>query len=259
MTITRRTFVTGTTAGVLALAASQAMAATGTNQPMVVLDPGHGGHDPGAIGATGLYEKHIALMVATRLKPVLETKLGCSVVLTRGDDDFLPLAERVRFAEQHNAALFLSVHADALTDRRVRGASVYTGAASASDAQTQKLADRENSVDPAANLGLDNVSPEVASILENLMERETKAFSSQVQGELIKSLGHHVKLLHNPQRHADFAVLRSTAVPSALMEMAFMSNPADERLLNSTHYQDAIIGSVTDAVGRFIGRPVAVR
>lgn len=234
--------------------ASRASAAISTHVPLVVIDPGHGGHDPGAVGVTGLYEKHVALSVAVKLQKEIEKAGRCRAILTRNEDHFIPLRDRVRFAEQHNASLFISIHADALLDPGVRGASVYTSAVDASDKQTAALADRENSVDPNFDLGVGKVSPEVATILESLLARETSAFSAELQSTLVDALDSHVRLLNNPKRHADFAVLRSIAVPSVLMEMAFMSNKADEQLLQTEDYHDKVVSSAVQAVNRFIGK-----
>src|SRR6185437_6204928 len=142
--------------------------------PVVMLDPGHGGKDPGAIGYSGTYEKHVAFATALELKRRLEAGGAYRVVLTRTRDDFIPLEDRVARAERAGARLFVSMHADALTDHSVRGASVYTLSNTASDAQTAALARRENSADRYGGPAFRNVSPEIADILASLVRRETR-------------------------------------------------------------------------------------
>ena len=155
--------------------------------PLVMLDPGHGGKDPGAIGFSGTYEKQVSLAAAFELKRQLEAQGRYRVALTRTRDAFIPLDERVAKAQAHGAALFVSMHADALSDHTVRGASVYTLADTASDAQTAALAQRENSADRAAGAGF-NASPEVARILASLVRRETRIGSSRLARNLVGSL-----------------------------------------------------------------------
>lgn len=212
--------------------------------PLVVLDPGHGGHDPGAVGVTGLLEKHVALKTAQALKSALERAGHCRVVLTREDDVFIPLAQRRNLAQQHRAHFFVSLHADALSDRSTRGASVYSLSLKASDAQSDELARRENSADPAAMEEYKAYSPEVADILASLAARETRYFSGRLQDDLVKALSQDVRLLHNPARRANFVVLRSTETPSVLVEMGFMSNKVDELLLRSDQHQMKVVAAL---------------
>src|SRR5689334_10373488 len=155
--------------------------------PLVMLDPGHGGKDPGAIGISGTYEKQVALSTAFELKRQLEAGGRYRVALTRTRDAFVPLEERVARAQAHGAALFVSMHADALSDHSVRGASVYTLAEAASDAQTAALARRENSADRFAGAGFD-ASPEVARILASLVRRETRIGSSRLARDMVGNL-----------------------------------------------------------------------
>src|ERR1700712_2315215 len=148
--------------------------------PLVMLDPGHGGKDPGAIGVSGTYEKHISLAAAQELKRQLEASGRYRVELTRTRDVFVPLDERVSRAQSKGASLFVSMHADALRDPGVRGASVYTLANSASDAQTAALAARENSADRFGGPGFRDTPPEVARILSSLVRQETRAGSTRL-------------------------------------------------------------------------------
>ena len=212
-----------------------------------MLDPGHGGKDPGAVGAGGTFEKHVALATALELKRQVEANGRCRVELTRTQDVFVPLEERVRQAQRRGAALFLSLHADALPDRGVRGASVYTLSNAASDAQTEALARRENSADRFAPVAA-GLPPAVASILASLVRRETRAGSARAARALVGQLAGQVPMLSNPARHAGFAVLRAADVPSVLIEVGFISNPQDETLLRRTDHRARVATAIRRAL-----------
>ncbi len=213
-----------------------------------MLDPGHGGKDPGAIGVSGTYEKRIALASARLLKRHLEAGGKYRVRLTRQRDIFIPLAGRVAIAERHGASLFISMHADGLTQRNVRGASVYTFAHKASDPEANALAARENSSDRFASPRYRNVRPDVRRILSSLIIEETKRGSVAMQHAIIDGLRPHVAILHNPTRAAHFAVLRSVTIPSVLVEMGFMSNRVDERLLRQPQHRMMIASAMAGAI-----------
>jgi N-acetylmuramoyl-L-alanine amidase len=223
-------------------------AADPTAWPLVVLDPGHGGKDPGAIGVSGTYEKHIALAAACELRRQLVATRRFRVNLTRGDDHFIPLEQRVAIARAAGAALFVSMHADALGDHAVRGASVYTLADAASDAQTAALARRENAADRFAGPDVQGASPEVAGILASLVKRETRLGSARLARDLVGALGQRVSLLPNPDRHAGFAVLQAPDIPSVLVEMGFMSNPSDEAALRQAEHRTLIASAMRQAI-----------
>jgi N-acetylmuramoyl-L-alanine amidase len=218
--------------------------------PLVMLDPGHGGKDPGAIGISGTYEKQVALSAAFELKRQLEAAGRYRVALTRTRDAFVPLDERVAKAQAHGAALFVSMHADALSDHSVRGASVYTLADTASDAQTAALARRENSADRFAGAGFDT-SPEVARILASLVRRETRIGSSRLARDMVGSLDQDMPMLPNPARHAGFVVLKAADIPSVLVEMGFMSNPADEAQLRRPQHRARVAEAMKHAVDAY--------
>ena len=194
-----------------------------------MLDPGHGGKDPGAIGISGTYEKQVALATAFELKRQLEAAGPYRVALTRTRDAFIPLDDRVAKAQAHGAALFVSMHADALSDHSVRGASVYTLADTASDAQTAALARRENSADRFAGAGFRRLArgcpypgkPGAAGDPDRLQPAGPR--------HLVGSLDQDLPMLPNPERHAGFVVLKAADIPSVLVEMGFMSNPATRR------------------------------
>jgi len=223
--------------------------------PLVVLDPGHGGKDPGAIGVSGTYEKHVAFATATELARQLRQAGKYRVALTRQEDVFIPLDERVDIAQAQGASLFMSIHADAVLDHSVHGASVYTLDARASDAQTAKLAMRENAADRYGPATPSNVSPEVASILASLVRHETRVGSARMQASVVQALGHGIKLLDNPARHAAFAVLKAADIPSVLVEMGFMSNAHDEAALCQPAHRAAIASTLRRAVDGYFAAP----
>jgi len=216
--------------------------------PLVMLDPGHGGKDPGAIGATGTYEKYIALAAATELQRVLLKSGRYRVELTRHTDVFIHLDDRVGHAQERKADLFVSMHADALTDPSVRGASVYTLASTASDAQSAALARRENSADRVVGGYAQGVSPEVAKILASLVRQETRVASTRVSRSLVAELEHATLMLPNPARHAGFVVLKAPDVPSVLVEMGFMSSPRDEAALQRADHRAKIVAAMHRSV-----------
>ena len=225
---------------------SRAMA--GAPLPLLMLDPGHGGKDPGAIGVSGTYEKHVAFAAAGELKRQLERDGRCRVELTRGQDVFIPLEERVAIAQSRGAALFVSMHADAVADHSVRGASVYTLSDTASDSQSEALAVRENSADRFGGPAFRDVTPQVAQILGSLVRRETRAGSAHLQRSLVASLHRQLPMLDNPARHAHFVVLKASDIPSVLVEMGFMSNPMDEAALRQEAHRGLVAAAMRQAL-----------
>jgi N-acetylmuramoyl-L-alanine amidase len=215
--------------------------------PLVMLDPGHGGKDPGAIGISGTYEKHIALAAAQELQRQLSAGGRYRVLLTRTRDVFIPLRDRVTIAQRQGAALFVSMHADALTDHRVRGASVYTLGDRASDAQTAALAQRENSADRFGGPSV-KTSPEVARILASLVRQETRLGAARMAHSVVGELGRDVRLLQNPARQAGFMVLKAPDIPSILVEMGFMSNRDDEAALRRPDHRARVAAAMKRAV-----------
>jgi N-acetylmuramoyl-L-alanine amidase len=219
--------------------------------PLVMLDPGHGGKDPGAIGVSGTYEKQVSLATALELKRQLTAGGQYKVELTRTRDVFVPLDERVARAQAHGAMLFVSMHADALGDHAVRGASVYTLANTASDAQSAALAQRENSADRFLGPAWRGTSPEVARILASLVRQETRQGSGRLARDLVGSLDQDLPMLPNPNRHAGFVVLKAADIPSVLVEMGFMSNPRDEALLRQATHRTLVARSMKRAVDAY--------
>ena len=219
--------------------------------PLVMLDPGHGGKDPGAIGISGTYEKQVSIAAAFELRRLLEAGGRYRVELTRSRDVFVPLEERVAKAQERGAALFVSMHADALSDHSVRGASVYTLSNHASDAQTAALAQRENSADRFGGPVWQNASPEVAHILASLVRQETRVGSGRLARSMVGSLDRDLPMLPNPERHAGFVVLKAADIPSVLVEMGFMSNPADEAELRRPQHRAMVAEAMKRAVDAY--------
>jgi N-acetylmuramoyl-L-alanine amidase len=216
-----------------------------------MLDPGHGGIDPGCIGSTGIYEKDIALATAREFARELEATGRFRVKLTRDDDEFVPLAERVERARAANADLFLSIHADALPDERFRGATVFTLSEQASDREAAALAARENQADHVAGIDLSRHSPEVSNILLDLARRQTNNDSIRLARDLVSELGRRVQLLQNSHRSAGFAVLKAPDIPSALVEIGCLSNRQEEALLQLPAYRKKLAAGLSKSVGDF--------
>ena len=221
-------------------------------RPVVVIDPGHGGQDPGAIGAAGTFEKTITLAVSREVRRALEQTGRYRVHLTRDGDDFLPLRERVQRARRWRADLFLSIHADSIGSDETRGASVYTLSDTASDAEAAALAARENRADIIAGIDLSHESRDVANILIDLAQRETMNRSAELARLLVHELGQEVRMLPvRPHRFAGFAVLKAPDIPAALIELGYLSNPEDERLLRQGAHRRRVAAGIQRAVDAF--------
>jgi N-acetylmuramoyl-L-alanine amidase len=228
-------------------------------RPVVVIDPGHGGVDPGARSADGITEKDVVLAFAKVLKQKLASHGRYEVVLTREDDRFLALRERVEFAQKRNAALFVSVHADyfAKKPQEARGATVYTLSEQASDDEAKELAAKENFSDAIAGVALPSDSDEVvANILIDLAQRETQnrslIFAKSIVGEMGR-LNLHTKSL----KSAGFRVLKAPDIPSVLLELGFLSNPDDEKRLTSDGWRAGIADKVAAAIDGYFAKRVA--
>ena len=218
---------------------------------VVVIDAGHGGTDPGAPGANGVPEKAITLGVAREVARQLEATGRYRAVLTRDRDVYLRLPQRVEIARRAGAELFISLHADALDDRRVNGATVYTLSERASDAEAAALAARENKADILAGIDLGEAEPDVANILLDLAWRETMNYSARFANYLIPELGSRITLRRNSHRFAGFVVLKAPDVPSVLVEMGYMSNRRDATFLASDAGRSNIATALVAAVDRY--------
>lgn len=218
---------------------------------VVVIDPGHGGIDPGTISPSRAYEKNVTLAMAREVKAIMNASGRYRVVLTRDDDTFVPLRERVARARAAGAELFISLHADSIRDRHHRGASVYTLSTVASDEEAEALANEENKSDLIAGIDLSNENPEVTNILIDLAQRETMNYSAQLAVDLVKELDRAGKININPHRFAGFAVLKAPDVPSVLIEMGYLSNTLDEKALKDPRYRRKFASAVLKACDAF--------
>ncbi|WP_245417522.1 N-acetylmuramoyl-L-alanine amidase [Aminobacter sp. AP02] len=218
----------------------------------IVLDPGHGGIDGGAEGLNGTVEKSVTLAFAKELKSKLASNSAYKVVLTRENDEFLRLDDRVRIARQQEADLFISIHADTIRLKGIRGATVYTMSDKASDADAQALADRENLSDQLAGVDVAEENHEVSDILVDLIRRETHGFSARFARSLVGELSPTVGMINNPHRSAGFKVLKAPDVPSVLVELGYLSNPQDEEQLRSSDWREKAATSISKAVAAFV-------
>ena len=216
-------------------------------RPMIVLDPGHGGIDPGAIGWDGVYEKNIVYPTAQYVSRQLIATHRFRVAMTRGPDEYVALRERVARARALHADLFLAIHADALPNPAMQGLSVFTLSAKASDREAAALAESENK-DVVEGVRLSREPREVGAVLIDLARRQTDNLSIAFARELLVALGQDVALLENPQRSADFAVLTAPDIPSALVELGCLSNPAEERRLRQPAYQQRLARGIAHGI-----------
>lgn len=221
---------------------------------VIVLDPGHGGVDPGTVGVTGSYEKHITLAVARAAKRVLEASGRYRVVLTRTRDVYVRLRDRFEIAHKNKAEMFLSLHADSIGSRNIRGGSIYTLSDRASDKEAEELAQRENKSDIIAGADLSGYASEVSRVLIDLAQNDTNRESWHLAKMLVGELKQRIKLLRTSHRYAGFAVLKSPNVPSALIELGYLSNRTDERNLKNPKYRRGIGEALLRAADRYFAR-----
>ncbi len=218
---------------------------------LIIIDPGHGGQDPGAIGVNGAYEKNIVLAVGLELKKQLE-KGGYKVEMTRSTDIFIPLGQRVKFARKKKGDLFISLHADSIGRSNVMGASVYTLSDKASDKETEKLAERENKSDLIAGIDLSKQEDDVADILIDLAARDTMNQSRYLAKTVITTLDHKdVKILDKKYRSAGFAVLKAMDIPSILVEMGYLTNRQEVERLSNGAYRQKIAAALKSSVDSY--------
>jgi N-acetylmuramoyl-L-alanine amidase len=227
--------------------------------PVIVIDAGHGGIDTGAIAPSGVEEKAVVLAVAKTLAEKLERTKRFRVVLTRYDDTFLPLEERVKVARMNAASLFISIHADSISRKEgeARGASIYTVSDKASDVEAGRLADKENKSDLIAGIDLTNKSNDVAGILVELAHRETRNLSGMFARTLAGRMQQATNMHKSPMRSAGFTVLRAPDVPSVLLELGFLSNAEDVKLLTSEPWRERVAEAMATAVQTFFSSRLA--
>jgi N-acetylmuramoyl-L-alanine amidase len=231
----------------------------GDSRPLVVIDPGHGGIDNGTRAASGEMEKTIVLEFSSLLRDKIEKTGKYRVLMTRTDDTFVALGDRVQFARARQAALFISIHADALRRREgdAQGATVYTLSERASDARAARLAEAENQADVIAGLDLSAEEKDVAGILIDLARRETKTFSVQFAHTVVGTLKNATRLHQHPLKSARFVVLKAPDVPSVLVELGYVSNRADLKSLISTEWRDRTAESIVRAIEAFFSTRLA--
>lgn len=224
---------------------------SGRRKIVVAIDPGHGGVDPGAIGVGGVYEKNITLLAAQQLKQKLEATGRYRAVLTRTRDTSLGLRQRIEIARHAPADVFLSLHADSIRDKSIRGLSVYTLSEKASDAEAAALAESENKADLIIGMDLTRESQEVRNILIDLAQRESMNLATRLAASLIAELKREVTLLRNAHRFAGFAVLKAPDIPSVLIEMGYLSNREDQNALMKEGYRAKLMTAVVRGLDRY--------
>lgn len=227
-------------------------------RPVVVIDPGHGGVDNGTQAPSGESEKSLVLDFAKALRDRIERGGKFRVVMTRDDDTFIPLGDRVKIARANMASLFVSIHADALPKREgdAQGATVYTLSDKASDAEAEKLAEAENKADAIAGVNLTEEPAEVADILIELTQRETRTFSNRFARTLVNEMKSVARMHKHPLKSAGFKVLKAHDVPSVLVELGYVSNKDDLQHLVSESWRSRTVGSVAQAIDAFLGKRV---
>ena len=227
-------------------------AAKDIHRPVVVIDPG-------ASGVSGLHEKDVVLDFALALRDRLAETNAFEIVMTRDDDTFVPLDDRVRIARENAAALFVSIHADSFRMNSIGGATVYTVSDKASDAEAAALAERENRSDIIAGLHLEEEPDAVTDILLDLVRRETKNLSVQFARELVGDIDDATRLNKNPHRHAGFKVLKAPDVPSVLIELGYISNRDDEKQLADPVWRKSVAGAVAVSIRDYLQPRLAGR
>lgn len=225
---------------------------------LIVIDPGHGGVDPGAMSRSGVWEKHIVLAFAKDLQRGLLASGKFSVRLTRNRDVFIRLRDRIAIARRAGADLFISVHADSIGNSKVRGTSVYTLSERASDKEAGTLAQKENKADLIAGVDLNEQSDDVVNILIDLAQRETMNESAVFARKLVDELGKTRRMLRNTHRFAGFAVLKAPDIPSVLVELGYLSNRKDERMLRDPRQRRKMAGAIARAVDEYFERQQAL-
>ena len=229
-------------------------------RPVIVIDPGHGGVDNGTqAGGGDIMEKNLVLGFGLALRDRIEKSGKYRVVMTRTDDTFIPLNERVKIARNESASLFVSIHADALPrgEGDAQGATIYTLADKASDAEAERLADAENKSDAIGGVNLTDEPTEVADILIDLVQRETRTFSNRFARTLMGEMKNTVRMHKHPLKSAGFRVLKAPDVPSVLVELGYVSNKGDLEHLVSENWRNKTVGSMAQAIDAFFAKRLA--
>jgi N-acetylmuramoyl-L-alanine amidase len=223
---------------------------------VIAIDAGHGGEDPGAIGTKGTKEKVVTLAIARKLAKLVDRERGMRAVLIRKGDYYIRLYKRIKLARKHRADLFVSIHADAFTDQKVRGSSVYTLSQNGASSKAAKwLADKENSADLIGGIALDDKDPDLSKTIFDMVQNATMEHSNLAAKVVLTKLGAVGSVHRRKVQHARFAVLKAPDIPSMLVETAFISNPKEEARLRSSKYQSdlaaAILAGIKDYFARY--------
>jgi N-acetylmuramoyl-L-alanine amidase len=229
-------------------------------RPVIVIDPGHGGVDNGTqAGGGDIMEKNLVLGFGLALRDRIEKSGKYRVVMTRTDDTFIPLGDRVKIARSESAALFVSIHADALRrgEGDAQGATIYTLSDKATDSEAERLADTENKSDAIGGVSLADEPTEVADILIDLVQRETKTFSNRFARTLMSEMKNTVRMHKHPLKSAGFRVLKAPDVPSVLVELGYVSNKGDLEHLVSENWRSRTVGSMAQAIDAFLAKRLA--
>jgi N-acetylmuramoyl-L-alanine amidase len=235
-----------------AVATASVSSATNPAQPIIILDPGHGGVDGGARGLNGVQEKTLVLSFCAELKRQLDAANRYTVLMTRDGDQYVDLDDRVAMARKANASLFISVHADTLSeDKSVSGSTVYTVADHASDAEAARIAARENAAGRPSGSSGRSENPDVADILFDLKRRETRTYAHIFSRGLVDNLRGAAKLNHNPERSAGFVVLKAPEFPSVLVELGYLSNIQDVEALASQEWRGKAAAAMVKTIDAF--------
>jgi len=222
---------------------------------IVVLDPGHGGKDPGAIGRSyKTYEKNVTLSMGKELRKQLEAK-GFKVYMTRSTDIFIPLRQRVAIARSYHADLFISLHADSTYNRKAQGLSIYTLSETASDKEAAALAERENKADIIDGMDFSDNSPEINDVLISLSQNDSRNKSSKFAAYVVSEMRRIVKLVTNTHKFAGFAVLKAPDIPSVLVELGYLSNHNEEKALRDPSYRKKLAVAIAKAVEVYFKDP----
>lgn len=238
---------------------SKAAPTAARERKLVVIDPGHGGIDPGAIGIKKTKEKDVVLAFGLKLKSVLEASGTIDVVMTRSDDRFLTLRERVKVARENEADLFIAIHADTVRGGDARGATIYTLSEKASDAEAEALAHKENRADIIAGVDLEAENQEVTDILIDLAQRESKTHSLVFAKKAVAEMAPVTAFTGKPMRSAGFMVLKAADVPSVLIELGFLSSRQDESQLTSPEWQNKVATAMGRAIEKYFATQLAAK
>lgn len=226
-----------------------------TRRITIAIDPGHGGEDPGAVGRRGTYEKHVVLAIARKLKGMVDATPNMRAMLTRDDDYFVPLGQRVQKARRVQADLFISIHADAFREPRARGSSVFALSENgATSAAARWLAQKENEADLIGGVDLDRRDPVLARTLLDLSQTAQISDSLKVGRHVLDGISTHNTLHKNNVEQAGFAVLKAPDIPSILVETAFISNPDEELKLRSDRHQQKFAESMHEGLSRYFAK-----